>query len=120
MLSNGGWSRKTLAGMEVVIRESAFQVTLFSQPFGALLGSEWYFWGPETTIEVGQDPPLRRDNADWIVARTTVTKSSSELALATESMSELWMALVSCGAEAVRGHEKVPTFGQLKYPLVAT
>lgn len=37
-----GWSRKTLGGMQLIVRTEAIQVLLVHSSLGAFIGSEWH------------------------------------------------------------------------------
>jgi hypothetical protein len=104
IVNSGAWSRKTLGGMELIVREDSFQVTLFGPALGGILGSEWYFVARETTVEVSDVPSPSVSSRNWMVITEREADKEVKLAVATKadmSLSELWNALTLVGAQAI-------------------
>ena len=97
-----GWSRKTLGGMELIVRTDAIQLSLVFPALGGFLGSEWHFKAPQTTIEVSQAPSLRIYPRTWIVLRGRQLDKEAEVAVSPrDHLREAWDALVTGGATPV-------------------
>ena len=99
-----GWSIKTLAGMEVVIRSGVIGVSMTAASLGETLGSDWMFRAPETTIEVSGEPSHGIRIRQWIVLTGTEQDKSASLAISsTDRLGDIWRALVDAGARATSG-----------------
>jgi hypothetical protein len=95
----GGWSMKTLGGMELIVRANMIQVTLIFHALGGLLGSEWYFESEKTEIQHSTDPSPNFLVRDWIIIRSADLKRHAEVAIwSKENQVAIWSALVDSGA----------------------
>jgi hypothetical protein len=99
-LLQGTWSLKTLAGMELVVRQHSAQVTLVFPWLGAVLGCNWYFRGEEGSVETGRlDPPL---GEGWLALRGQHEGSETALALQLRGHKwDAWQRLVDAGFEPI-------------------
>ena len=97
-----GWSQKTLAGMEVIVRTHSIQIGTITPLIGRSLGSEWHMDSTNTSMEMSRRPSLvpRRD---WIVlSAEKIGTGLGELQLAIaprERLTDTWNALVSSGVQ---------------------
>lgn len=100
MMPSGHWSLKTLGGMELIVREHLFQVTLRSPKKGAALGSEWFFDATKCNIDTSFEPSPKVLRRKWIVARGHEPAGKFvEIALWNRSaQTEIWNSLVAAGA----------------------
>jgi hypothetical protein len=98
----GDWSLKTLGGMELVVREDAFQVTLVHPKVGSFLGSEWYFRAADTTIETTRWRILGILPMDWIIIRNVAAEADADLAISSRhQLGAIWRALIDAGAQSL-------------------
>jgi len=101
-LPMGDWSLKTLGGMELVVREDAFQVTLVHPKVGSFLGSEWYFRAADTTIETTRWRILGILPMDWIIIRNVAAEADADLAISSRhQLGAIWRALIDAGAQSL-------------------
>jgi hypothetical protein len=97
----GGWSRKTLAGMEIAVRDNSIQIAQSSPALRGALGSHWLLDGPDTTIEVSDGPSPRFFKRDWILISGSHLDERVVLAVSSsKNASELWCALITSGARS--------------------
>lgn len=99
-LATGDWSLKTLSGMELVVRDDAFQVTMIHSGIGGFLGSEWYFRAADSTIETTRWRILGVYPMAWIVIRDLGSRGGTSIAISTRyQLIEAWNALIRAGAQ---------------------
>jgi hypothetical protein len=95
-----GWSTKVLRGMEIVVRDSSFQVSTI-RPSIAALGSEWYFEASDTSIEISSSPSDLAKR-EWVIIEPS-DPQGVRLALSAMkgSNSQIWDALLAAGARGL-------------------
>jgi hypothetical protein len=99
VLHSGSWSRKTLAGMELIVKSHTCQVTLSNPRIGGFLGCDWYFDAAKTNIETWEIPTSSDNHRKWIVLRGHEGGELVELALWNKfNQREIWAALVAAGS----------------------
>jgi hypothetical protein len=97
----GGWSIKTLGGMELIVRENSIQVSLKFPTLGALLGSEWYFHSRDTTIGQSPAPSHNLLDRNWIIIRSEDHGSHAAVAVWSKDNNDaVWNALLASGARS--------------------
>jgi hypothetical protein len=95
------WSLKTLPGMELIVRADSFQITS-KVGAGSVLGGEWHFLGPDTTIEWSDAPARYLSTQKWIVVHGKEANEEVDLALRPpDSPRAAWDALVGVGARSL-------------------
>jgi hypothetical protein len=94
-----GWSAKTLASMELIVRESSIQVTMTTAPLGHALGCEWYFASSSTFISVARRKQPRIYRGKWILLTGAEGSRPVRLALMVGNDVEcVWSYLLASGA----------------------
>jgi hypothetical protein len=93
-----GWSTKTLAGMEIVVRSGAIGVSMTAKRLGETLGSDWLMLAAETTIEVSRQPSHRIRDRQWIILTSQELGKPVSLAVsAKDHLADIWRALLEAG-----------------------
>lgn len=95
-----GWSMKTLAGMEIIVRESTLQITQRTEWMGRLLGTNWNFDIRSTSMTWIADPSYFASGLGPWIALQYRGKNGRASALAvssTEHLNEIWSALIESG-----------------------
>jgi hypothetical protein len=86
--------------MALYVRGDAFEISSTIPPFRVIIGVEYYFRAPETTIEVTQEPSAL-SKMDWIVVTGRRDGEEVKLAITTRDPSQLhesWNALAAAGS----------------------
>jgi hypothetical protein len=85
--------------LELIIRGDLVRVGV---AFGLVIGPQFYFRAPDTTIELSRDPLCSYGvdgRREWIVVRGTQDEREFQLAMTKNSfLDDVWTALVAAGA----------------------
>jgi hypothetical protein len=95
-----GWSTKTLAHKELVVRAHSVQLSTVRSWLGrAMGGSEWYFKSAGTQISCDRkDGPKLSSYRDWIVLTGMDADKKTQLAIAATAQTEaIWNACIASG-----------------------
>ena len=104
-----GWAgRANAKGMRLVVRENSFELS-YAFPGGSLLTTEWYCWGKDAGMKMGQGnflPPwVKRDCIVLSIPSIDTANANQEILLSSvpplrQDLSAVWDALVACGVQA--------------------
>jgi len=104
-----GWrGRGNAKGMRLVVRLSSFELS-YPFPGGTLLSTEWYCWGKDARMKMGQGnflPPwVKRDCIVLSIPSIDSANEVQEILLSStppfrHDLSTAWDALVACGVQA--------------------
>ena len=103
----GLWGRGNAKGMNLVVRESSFELS-YPFPGGSLLTTEWYCFGKDAQMKMGVGlflpPAIKRDCIALSVPSVDNPHVRQELLLSYSTPNSLrtaWDALAACGTQAV-------------------
>jgi len=102
-------------GMALIVRTDTFEVTATTQLFRSIFGMEYYFRARDTTIEMGELPPLSLFGGKkaWILVRGQRGSRTTGLAIASKNyMYDAWVALVGAGAVPIGPPPPMPPSGR--------
>jgi hypothetical protein len=99
-----GWSTKTLAHKELVVRTHSLQLSTVRSWLGRTMGgSEWYFKSAGTEISCDRkDGPTLSSYRNWIVLTGMDADQKTQLAIAETGQTEaIWNACIASGCTAI-------------------